>query len=65
MTVKKQKLELTWIGKNNQPKLEPRILIEDPEKPYGHTNNPSQEGNKESPLRGRETGVRTNKDGEL
>ena len=28
----KSKLELTWIGKDNQPKLEPRILIEDPEK---------------------------------
>jgi len=24
-----QKLELTWIGKENQPRLEPRILIED------------------------------------
>ena len=23
-----QKLELTWIGKGNEPKLEPRILIE-------------------------------------
>lgn len=29
------KLELTWIGKDNQPKLEPRILIEDPERSYG------------------------------
>jgi adenine-specific DNA-methyltransferase len=35
---KKQKLELTWIGKENQPKLEPRILIEDPEKSYGDKN---------------------------
>ena len=26
------KLELTWIGKENRPKLEPRILLEDPEK---------------------------------
>ena len=26
------KLELTWIGKENQPRLEPRILIEDPAK---------------------------------
>ena len=26
------KLELTWIGKENRPKLEPRILIEDPAK---------------------------------
>jgi adenine-specific DNA-methyltransferase len=24
------KLELTWIGKENRPRLEPRILIEDP-----------------------------------
>lgn len=28
----KQKLELTWIGKENRPKLEPRILLEDPAK---------------------------------
>jgi adenine-specific DNA-methyltransferase len=26
---KKQKLELTWIGKENRPKLEPRVLLED------------------------------------
>jgi len=31
---KKQKLELTWIGKENRPKLEPRILLEDLEKSY-------------------------------
>jgi adenine-specific DNA-methyltransferase len=30
-----QKLELTWIGKDQQPRLEPRILIEDPSKSYG------------------------------
>lgn len=30
----KQKLELTWMGKGNRPKLEPRILIEDPELSY-------------------------------
>jgi adenine-specific DNA-methyltransferase len=30
----KTKLELTWIGKENRPRLEPRILIEDPEKSY-------------------------------
>jgi len=35
---KKQKLELTWIGKDEQIKLEPRILIEDPEKSYGEKN---------------------------
>ena len=28
------KLELTWIGKENRPRLEPRILLEDPEKSY-------------------------------
>jgi adenine-specific DNA-methyltransferase len=26
-----QKLELTWIGKGEEPKLEPRILVEQPE----------------------------------
>ena len=30
----KQKLELTWIGKDARPKLEPRILLEDPTKSY-------------------------------
>ncbi|KUJ88036.1 MAG: DNA methylase N-4/N-6 domain-containing protein [Halomonas sp. 54_146] len=30
----KQKLELTWIGKEMRPKLEPRILLEDAEKSY-------------------------------
>jgi adenine-specific DNA-methyltransferase len=34
MQNKKQKLELTWIGKENRPRLEPRILLEDPEKSY-------------------------------
>ena len=31
---KKQKLELTWVGKENRPRLEPRILIEDADKSY-------------------------------
>ncbi|WP_082560740.1 site-specific DNA-methyltransferase [Caulobacter sp. Root487D2Y] len=31
---KKQKLELTWVGKENRPRLEPRILIEDASKSY-------------------------------
>ncbi len=35
MTNIKQKLELTWIGKDDELKLEPRILIEDPDKSYG------------------------------
>lgn len=30
----KQKLELTWIGKDARPKLEPRILLEDPARSY-------------------------------
>jgi adenine-specific DNA-methyltransferase len=34
---KKQKLELTWVGKGEEPTLEPRILIEDPDKSYGNT----------------------------
>ncbi len=32
--MKKTKLELTWIGKENRPRLEPRILLEDPSKSY-------------------------------
>jgi adenine-specific DNA-methyltransferase len=31
---KKPKLELTWIGKENRPRLEPRILLDDPAKSY-------------------------------
>ncbi len=31
---KKQKLELTWVGKENRPRLEPRILLEDAEISY-------------------------------
>jgi 16S rRNA G966 N2-methylase RsmD len=34
MATNKQRLELTWIGKENRPKLEPRILLEDPSKSY-------------------------------
>lgn len=30
----KTKLELTWIGKENRPRLEPRILLEDPALSY-------------------------------
>jgi adenine-specific DNA-methyltransferase len=32
--IKHPKLELTWIGKENRPRLEPRVLLEDPEKSY-------------------------------
>jgi adenine-specific DNA-methyltransferase len=31
---KKQRLELTWIGKNERPRLETRILLEDNNKSY-------------------------------
>ncbi len=31
---KKTKLELTWIGKDERPRLEPRILLEDKERSY-------------------------------
>ena len=32
------KLELTWVGKDKNVKIEPRILIEDKEKSYGDIN---------------------------
>ena len=34
MARNKHKLELTWIGKENRPKLEPRILCEEPERSH-------------------------------
>ncbi len=34
MAKNKTKLELTWIGKEQRPRLEPRVLLEDPEKSY-------------------------------
>ena len=34
MSNRKQRLELTWIGKDERPRLEPRILLEDTEKSY-------------------------------
>ena len=36
MSGKKQRLELTWIDKDVAPKLEPRILLEQPEQSYTH-----------------------------
>ena len=33
--VNKQKLELTWIGKDTPVKVEARILVHDPTKDYG------------------------------
>jgi adenine-specific DNA-methyltransferase len=43
MTDHKQKLELTWIGKDNRPRLEPRILLEDPELSYHASHRVSDE----------------------
>ncbi|MEJ7849534.1 MAG: site-specific DNA-methyltransferase [Pyrinomonadaceae bacterium] len=34
MASNKTKLELTWIGKDERPRLEPRILLEDKDKSY-------------------------------
>lgn len=34
---KRGKLELTWVGKYEEEKLEPRILIEDKSKSYGNS----------------------------
>lgn len=34
MSGRKQRLELTWIGKDERPRLEPRILLEDEELSY-------------------------------
>jgi len=34
IAARKQRLELTWIGKNDRPRLEPRILLEEDEKSY-------------------------------
>lgn len=34
MNSKSNRLELVWIGKENRPRLEPRILLEDPEKSH-------------------------------
>ncbi len=45
----KHKLELTWIGKENRPKLEPRILLEDPEKSY-HAKQRVTKGQKEEQI---------------
>ena len=41
----KQKLELTWIGKHVRPKLEPRILLEDPSRSYHADRRISDEDN--------------------
>jgi adenine-specific DNA-methyltransferase len=35
------KLELTWVGKEQRPRLEPRLLLEDPGKSYGDPKSPN------------------------
>jgi adenine-specific DNA-methyltransferase len=44
MANSKTRLELTWIGKENRPRLEPRILLEDPAKSY-HAKHRVKKGN--------------------
>lgn len=46
----KTKLELTWIGKDKRPKLEPRILLEDPELSYHASHKVSENDNFDNKL---------------
>ena len=43
MTNRRQKLELTWIGKDERPRLEPRILLEDLSLSYNAAHRVSEE----------------------
>ena len=36
--MQKQKLELTWVGKNNPPNVDPRILLHEKNFDYGDSN---------------------------
>jgi adenine-specific DNA-methyltransferase len=56
MAEKFQKLELTWIGKGEEPKLEPRILLENPDYSYSKNLRDLRElrGEKEFNREGRE-----------
>lgn len=40
---RKQKLELTWIGKESRPRLEPRVLVEDPALSHRSTHRVSEQ----------------------
>ena len=58
---KKQKLELTWIGKDKRPRLEPRILLEDKALSYRATEKDrrgSEEDLRSEDLRGSEADLR-------
>src|SRR2546427_12772124 len=41
MASKTGKLEMTWVGKDQRPRLEPRLLLEDPSKSYGDPKSPN------------------------
>jgi len=41
MASKIGKLELTWVNKEQRPRLEPRLLLEDPGKSYGDPKSPN------------------------
>lgn len=41
MASKTGKLELTWVGKEQRPRLEPRLLLEDASKSYGDPQSPN------------------------
>ena len=41
MASKTGKLELTWVNKEQRPRLEPRLLLEDPSKSYGDPASPN------------------------
>ena len=41
MASKTGKLELTWVNKEQRPRLEPRLLLEDPSKSYGDPTSPN------------------------
>ena len=41
MASKTGKLELTWVDKGQRPRLEPRLLLEDPSKSYGDPASPN------------------------
>jgi adenine-specific DNA-methyltransferase len=47
---RKQKLELAWVGKEERPKLEPRILLEEPTRSYHAPTRVKHDGNASTDL---------------
>src|SRR5690242_1091924 len=43
MSSRKPRLALNWIGKDERPRLEPRILLEDPDRSYHATSRVSDD----------------------